>query len=254
MPNVHIHLLPSFLDGQSLQGSTAIVIDVLRASTTMVHSLAHGARAVVPCLTVDEAIAKSSQFPFSTRLLGGERRGELIPGFDLDNSPLKYTPEVVGKKTVLFTTTNGTKALLSCQEATHVAVGAFVNLTAVVTAIQNWGIDVHFVCAGTDNHWAEEDTLFAGAAASELVKSADSKWNVDDLQTQMVIDYFNARNTSPESLRQAFLSGHGAKNLQRLGLQPDIERAMQKDLFEIVPVWNSESNEITILGESKFQG
>lgn len=246
MSTIYVHLLPTLTDHVSLTGSTAVVIDVLRASTTMIHALANGATAVVACLSVDDAQAASRSYVPSTRILGGERRGELIPGFDLDNSPLKYTPEAVGGKTIFFTTTNGTRALLESINAANVCVGAFVNRKAIVRAATNWGRDLHLVCAGTDDRLTAEDILFAGAVANDLLQSAPDQWVTGGVQTQLALDFYRARSQSPEIFRKSFLDSLGARNLLDLGMGADIERAMQNDLFDIVPVWSPVNGQIRI--------
>src|SRR5947208_10202296 len=114
------HLLPGLLEPPELRGGVAVVIDVLRATSTIVHALAAGAQALIPCCEIDEARRIAATFPPGTALLGGERRGVMIPGFDLGNSPGDYTAEVVGGKIVVFTTTNGTGALFRAREARRV--------------------------------------------------------------------------------------------------------------------------------------
>src|SRR5690606_11885535 len=98
-PPVHVALLPAFVTPAALQGGVAVVIDILRASTTIVHALAEGARAVLPFESVDDARAAAAIQSPGSALLGGERGGERIEGFDLGNSPLEYTPDVVSGKT-----------------------------------------------------------------------------------------------------------------------------------------------------------
>ena len=135
---------------RALDSAVAVVIDVLRASTTVVHALASGAQAVIPCETIDEAREQSTRRSSGTVLLGGERGGERIDGFDLGNSPLEFTPEAVAGKTIVFTTTNGTKALKQCASADRVLIGTFVNRAALLRVLQADGRPIHLVCAGTD--------------------------------------------------------------------------------------------------------
>ncbi len=108
---ISIALLPSALSPSCLTGRVAVVIDVLRATTTMIHALAAGAESVRPCQEVAEAFRLRDQLGAAHCVLGGERHGLLIEGFQLDNSPFRYTPEVVRGKSVVFTTTNGTRAI-----------------------------------------------------------------------------------------------------------------------------------------------
>ena len=105
-----VHLLPELVSAEQLRGGVAVVIDVLRASTTLIQALASGATAVYPVAEVDEARELAEAFRGERVLLGGERGGRPIPGFDLGNSPCEYTPEVCRGARVIFTTTNGTRA------------------------------------------------------------------------------------------------------------------------------------------------
>ena len=109
-----------------VQGRVVLVIDVLRASTTVAVALSHGAKAVIPFESSDEVVARAKQFEREDVLLAGERRMLAIPGFDLGNSPREYTTEAVEGKTVLLTTTNGTVALAGIQGARDVVVASYV--------------------------------------------------------------------------------------------------------------------------------
>ena len=104
MPELCIHPLPEAVPPAALAGGVVVVIDLLRATTTIVHALGNGARAVVPAASVEEAHAVSLRWPAGERLLGGERHGVTIAGFDLDNSPFSYSAEQVRGKTIIFTT------------------------------------------------------------------------------------------------------------------------------------------------------
>ena len=119
---------PAALPAAALTGAVALVIDVLRASTTMVTALAHGCQALLPVAEVEEARRRARDLPGS--LLAGERGGDPPAGFDLGNSPLEFTAERVAGRTIVFTTSNGTRALLAARPAAAIAVASFVNLGA----------------------------------------------------------------------------------------------------------------------------
>jgi 2-phosphosulfolactate phosphatase len=234
----HVYLLPAFIDPIALQGGVAVVIDILRASTTVVHALAEGATAVMPFESVEDARAAAAALPPGSALLGGERGGERIEGFDLGNSPLEYTPDVVSGKTVVFTTTNGTRALQQCRPAARVLIGAFVNRDALLRVLQSDGRPVHLVCAGTDGHLTGEDILFAGEIAASLEPAEP------DVQTQLAIDYWQARSADPAVFQGTIRSSRGGQNLLRLGMSADIDRAAECDLFDLVPEWDAQANQI----------
>lgn len=233
-------MLPELVDDALLPTSTAVIIDVLRASTTIVHALANGARAVHPCVSVEEAQQIAARFPTERRLLGGERGGVKIPGFDLGNSPFEYGPEVVGGKEVIFTTTNGTRALNRCLAAQKIVVGAFVNISAVARSVQAEETDVLLCCAGTDGHLTAEDVLFAGALVDLLTAGSPQSFDTD-LGAELARDFTRQRSKSDDTWRNAMRSSRGGANLIELGYERDIDRAITRDLFDVVPEWDRES-------------
>src|SRR4051812_38657489 len=134
-----------------VSGRLVVVIDVLRASTTIAVALANGARAVVPLETSDEVVTRSKALERADVRLAGERRMLPIPGFDFGNSPREYTREAVEGKTILFTTTNGTVAIAKAQGARDVVIASYVNYSAVLTMLRTalrGGTDITMVCAG----------------------------------------------------------------------------------------------------------
>src|SRR5215468_5888030 len=160
---VRVHLLPQLAPPGELAGGVAVVIDVLRATTTIIHALAAGCEAVRPCLEVDEAKHLADGMRAGRVILGGERGGRPLPGFDLGNSPREYTPQVCRGTTLVLTTTNGTRALVRAAEADRVLVAGFVNYSAVCEQLRQDARPVHIVCAGTEGAITLEDTLLAGA-------------------------------------------------------------------------------------------
>jgi 2-phosphosulfolactate phosphatase len=259
---LQVHLLPQLAGEESFRGGIAVVIDVLRASTTITQALASGATAVVPCQTVPEAHAVAAEIagiklaspdgtvPENVRakaglILGGERQGKLITGFDLDNSPMKYAPSVVVGKTVIFTTTNGTQALRHCRLAERVLIGCFSNLHAVIALLadESEKRPIHLVCAGTDGAISTEDCLCAGAIATGVWMARNwPKWIGDELR--LVMDLFTCRWQPKRELVQVLRESAGGRNLIALGLDADIDRAVLWDLFKIVPEFDSVTRRI----------
>ena len=175
-PVVSVHLLPSLIAPGALIGATAVVLDVLRATSVMVHALDSGCREIIPCLEVDEARRAAGALGVGKVLLGGERHGLPIPGFDLGNSPDSYSPEVCRDKTLVMTTTNGTRAILACGEASRVLIASFANLAATCGFLRRLGGgvgqgNVAVVCAGTEGEISHEDTLLAGAIVADLIRN-----------------------------------------------------------------------------------
>lgn len=239
---VHVHLLPTLFSPTDLVDSIAVVIDILRATTTIVHALAAGAREVVPFGEIEAALTAAKSAQPGTFLLGGERHGTRIPGFDLDNSPWSYTHEVMADKRLLFTTTNGTRALGRCNHAEVVFAGAFSNRQALAHQLRELRLPVHLVCAGTDGHITSEDVLFAGSIVDLLLESADYV-HLDD-ETLMALALWRGIEQNSTGILEVFQCSRGGRNLLELGFDRDLERAAECDLFEIVPIWNRSDNSL----------
>ncbi len=166
--DVQVYLLPSLVPAGALAGGVAVAIDVLRATTTIIHALAAGCTGVRPCAEIEEARALAGQMPAGRVLLGGERDGVRIPGFDLGNSPLEYTASVCRGNTLVLSTTNGTPAIHKAVEADRVLIAGFVNYSAVCDQLREDPRPIHIVCAGVGGEVALEDTLLAGALVDFL--------------------------------------------------------------------------------------
>ena len=241
--SINVHMLPSLTSPNKLDEHTVVVIDVLRASTTIIHALAAGASEVVPCLDIDQAreIANRHQ---AKSLLGGERGGLKIEGFDLGNSPSEYTAEFVGNRTVVMTTTNGTRAISLCSHAKKVVIGAFVNLSSVVATIEN-SSEVDLLCAGTDGSVTREDVLLAGAVIDRIL-SRDHRLQLND-QGLLAHDAWLHAISSTQSLKEVLLQTQGGRNLVRIGQESDIVVAARIDGRPVVPVLDQKSGSLRLL-------
>lgn len=232
---LNVHLLPALVTPEELAGRTVVVIDVLRATTTIIHALAAGAKEVVPLLEVEEARQLAAKLP-GTALLGGERTGQRIVGFDLGNSPTEYTPAVMGGKTLIFTTTNGTKAMQRCGQARRILIAGFVNFSALCRELAGEeGVEI--VCAGTDGHVTREDTLLAGAIVDDWRTSHSDAPLCND-QAEIAADAWRTCAgilSGRDPLAAALRDSRGGRNLIEIGQENDIDLAAQIDRFDIVP-------------------
>jgi len=229
---IDVFLLPALVEPAGLTAKTVVVIDVLRATTTMVHALAAGAVEVAPLLSVEDARRLAEQIG-DKAVLGGERGGVPIPGFDLGNSPAEYTPDRVAGKTAVFTTTNGTRALERCKLAKRVLVAAFANFSAVCRELTDEN-EVAIVCAGTDGHVTREDTLLAGAIVTDLAREKQAQLND---QALLAADAWQTavRLMTDRPLGIMLRDSRGGRNLIDTGQENDIDLAAQIDRFDIVP-------------------
>ncbi len=238
---IRAHFLPELTSPDELAGGTIVVIDVLRATTTITQALAAGCREVVPCLEVAEARRRAAELPSGQAILGGERGGLPIEGFDFGNSPADYTPLSVGGKTLVFTTTNGTKALRACLQAQRVVLGAFTNFTATLRAVLGAG-QVHLLCAGTGGRVTREDVLLAGALAQALTNEprppdfndeaaiARAAWR------EIIADEPRPHDRATRSalLARELRRTQGGRNLAGIGLDRDVDDVAQFDSIELV--------------------
>jgi 2-phosphosulfolactate phosphatase len=168
--------------------------------------------------------------------LGGERAGVPIAGFDLGNSPQLYMPDTVSGKTIVFTTTNGTKAMQACQSAERVLIGAFVNLVGLILELKKVDLPLAIVCAGTNGEVTREDVLMAGALLHELSK--ERQVNLGNDQAILALDAWRSlgeRGECRERLGEELQQTQGGRNLMQLGLQDDIQLSALRDRFRIVP-------------------
>ncbi len=228
-------------------GGIAVVIDVLRASTTIATAIAGGAAAVVPTGDIDSARRLAAALPKPV-LTGGERGGLPIDGFDLGNSPLEYSADRVRGRSVVITTTNGTAALDACRDAAVVLIGAIVNRAAVGKAAREAALrlaqPVHLVCAGTDGTVTEEDLLGAGAILDAAAADGDDL----DPAAARARDLF--RNVAgslsgrglEEAIARSFAATAGGRNLIAIGMEADLPVAAAIDSLDVVPVLDASGN------------
>jgi 2-phosphosulfolactate phosphatase len=226
---VQVHLLPDLAPPGCLAGGLAVVVDVLRATTTIVHALAAGCTAVRPCLDVEEARALAGSMRAGRVLLGGERGGVPLEGFDLGNSPREYTAKMCRGNTLVLTTTNGTRALCRAAEADRTLVAGFVNYSAVCEQLRAEARPVHILCAGCEGHITLEDTLLAGAFVDFLCEGSEVQLNDS---ARLAWDCFENHG---RILLGALQLSRGGANLRQLGYDEDIRVAAQVDLFHLVP-------------------
>jgi 2-phosphosulfolactate phosphatase len=224
---------------QSLSETAVVVIDVLRATTTMVAALAHGARGIFPTASAEEAVRLAASLGREDTLLCGERRGVQIEGFDLGNSPGEFTTEMVMGKRLAMTTTNGTLAFSRAFEAERVLACAFTNLGAVAEAVR--GEDALVVlCAGRQGRFSLEDAVCAGHLLLRLGAGAEDDVELNDAGRAVVA---LAKTIKPN---QAFLAKtDGGIALAEIGLEGDLEACGQLDLHEIVPEIHDQALTVT---------
>ncbi|MDK2801293.1 MAG: 2-phosphosulfolactate phosphatase [Clostridiales bacterium] len=221
---------------QKVKGKLAVVIDVLRATSTIVTALYNGCKGVIPVYDIERARSKACELEPLQCLLGGERKGIMIEGFHHGNSPLEYTAESVRNKYVILTTTNGTKAIHHAKTATDITIASFLNGQAVAQYIGRHFCDqVVMICAGTEGNFSLEDVLCAGKVIDELINIRNDVY-LNDLGIAAKDLYANNKEQLHNILSHTF---HYSR-LVSLGFDEDVAFCMQQDIYPIVPVYVDE--------------
>lgn len=213
-----------------------VVVDIFRASTTMCAALQNGAASIIPVASIDEAEAYKAK----GYLVGAERNVKRCDFADFGNSPFDYTSDKVRTKDIVFTTTNGTQAIDIASDADTLVIGAFSNLRAITNFCSTKQKDVIILCAGWNNRFSIEDSLYAGALSealivSGLVSGGDS--------TQIALDMW--KEAKPDIRKYIDRSEH-IKRLLSHGLDKDAEYCLQIDTVDLVPIYDRETKKITI--------
>ncbi|MEX0907569.1 MAG: 2-phosphosulfolactate phosphatase [Gemmatimonadota bacterium] len=210
-------------------GRSVVVVDVLRATSTMIQALVNGARSVLPTPGVEEAVRKADELGRDAVLLCGERDAMPIRGFHLGNSPVEFTPERVAGKTLVMTTTNGTSALLAAAGADACYIGALLNVGAVARRLAAEGSDTLLLCSGREGAFALEDAACAGRIARVVRHQVEGVRGNDALRASLRI----ARR--PPTARGLGRTAAGAR-LRELGRYDDLAFCAREDLHDVVPV------------------
>lgn len=243
-PEIHVHLLPDHLSAGQLQGSIAVVVDVLRASTTILTALHNGAAGVIPCRSISDAEARAEED--SSLMLGGERRGVRIEGFDLGNSPADYGRETVAGRFIAFTTTNGTRALLQSVDADEVLIGAFVNVQCLAAWVHRRPEPLHIICAGTDGDVTGEDPLFAGCLIDRVLSIGGERCHAELSDLASMIHGWWQFESARRPLSETLTTTRGGRNLLALSAETDIELSARFDSCPVLARFDGGTGLITL--------
>lgn len=229
MPSLDICFSPELLPLYTLQGKVAVVVDILRATSSIVTALAAGVTHVVPFSELEDCRALAAQ----GYLTAAERDGRQAEGFDLGNSPFGYLDGVlpVRGRGVAITTTNGTRALHLSLAADAVVIGAFLNLEAVAQFVRQQQKDVVVVCAGWKGMFNLEDTLFGGALAERLAPDFDTTGSDATLAARHLWDQ------AKSDLAGYLLQSAHVRRLNSLEANQDFAYCVQLDTHTVLPIW-----------------
>ena len=239
MIHLDVAFFPAELEAKSFHESLAVVIDVVRATTTITTALAHGCAYVIPVLHVEDAFEFSQQFADSfPLLLGGERGGKRVDGFDLGNSPREYTSAIVDQKGVIFSTTNGTRTLLALDGASPIVIGSFLNISAVCQYILHYTQkhptqnSVLLACSGVMNSFSLEDTVCAGMFVRQLSTETD---DISKTPAATAAEILYAHYQ--DDLLAMLQNSDGGRRITHIGLAHDLIACAEVDTYHIVPIF-----------------
>ena len=235
MRSIEVCFSPELIHLHEVTGKLVVVVDIFRATSTMVAALAHGVTEILPFAELEACRAMQNK----GYLIAAERDGLTASGFELGNSPLAYTDGAYAGRKLAMTTTNGTLAIEKSKGAAEILIGAFPNLQATVTYIQSRDLDVLIHCAGWKGRFNLEDSLYAGALVQAL---GESHANREDGAIAMGSLFAKVGGNLPTYLSQA---AH-AKRLQNHGIEGDIDFCLSLNLYNLV-VGVSQNGELRIV-------
>jgi 2-phosphosulfolactate phosphatase len=224
---------PAGLTSSDVQGRTAFVIDILRATTAMCAALSHGARAMIPVAATEEALRLAQTIGSDDVLLAGEKECVRIPGFDLGNSPLEMLERTVKGKTIIVTTTNGTKALLACQGAAAVYPACAANLSVAAEKARETlerESDLLIVCAGRAGAFSLDDAYCAGRLAAAVLGSRKPRRGLSDA----AIASLDLVRRYGDGWRRPLGYSRAGRELIRLGFRADVLDAARQDAYPVL--------------------
>lgn len=224
---IDVVISADYINNADLENRNVVVIDVLRATSVIVTALANGAKEVIPTLTVEEAFKIKSNLSDES-ILAGERQAKKVEGFDLSNSPLSFTKDVVNNKSIVLSTTNGTKALSIATGGERVFVASILNAKSVAKKLVELNKDIMIINAGTNGKLSSDDFICGGYIISEIEKCTSC--DLTDI-AKISRDTYNANTNVRSYVENA--THYGV--LKALELLADVDYCCQKDKYEIVP-------------------
>ncbi len=239
---VNVILSPNNVDDLYYTGKTTVVIDVLRATSVILHALHAGAKEVIPVGSIDFAMKISVNSHGGQTLLCGERNTQIIEGFDLGNSPAEYTEEIISGKSVILFTTNGSKAIVKAKYSNRVYIASFNNLSKMAEHLVSLNADIEIITSGANGVFCLEDTICAGALVKKMTEiNPDIELN-DVTNASLVLNEKFGYNIN-EMMHNC---EHGIL-LKKNGLEEDINLCSQIDSIPLVPYFTG--GEIKLLTE-----
>jgi len=230
--NIDVAFTPEEVSVSEITNKAVLIVDILRATTTITTAIANGASFIIPVNTTTEAFTLYEKFNRET-LLGGEVDGKLIKGFHLGNSAIEYTSSIVKNKPIIIRTTNGTRTINVCSPACHLIIGCFLNQSSCCRLLSQLGKDIIIVCSGKEGKFGIEDVVFSGACINTISQIVTSEISKSDSAVAAEMLYKYCKSDILQVLRN---SEHG-RYLIDIGLGDDLAFCAQVDTTTVVPVY-----------------
>lgn len=228
---VDVAFLPKDIAQGDLSGTVCIVLDVFRATTSIVTAIANGCEAIVPVVSLEKAHEAAKKL--GTVLMAGERKSIKIDGFDFGNSPFEFSSDKVKNQQIVMTTTNGTVAIQAATGAFYTLIGSFNNAEAVCRKAQAYGKNILIVCAGTDRTFSLEDSLCAGLLVEILSSSGQHKVELNDAARGAGVMYQAAK----DHVVDVAIQSRNGQRLVELAKESEVEYCLRKNIVNVVPAY-----------------
>jgi len=222
----------SGISESDIVGKTVVVIDVLRACTVIPTAFDAGCKEIIPVKSIGDSSELLGKLDRDVLVLAGEREGYRVEGFDLGNSPFEFTKDVVGDKTVILASSNGSKALVLGAHGETCMAASFVNLSRIVEEVGSLKRDTVIICSGKLSRFALEDAICGGMMISRLSDLVDST-NDAGMTANMLYERHK------EDLVGVLRGCDHGQYLSSIGFTADIEYAARVDAFSILPLWDN---------------
>jgi len=241
---INVLLSPISVDELYFTGKTTVVIDILRATTTIISALGNGAKEIIPVATVEFAVKVSGGMFGGQTLLGGERNTKKIEGFALGNSPLEYSEDIISGKSIILYTTNGTKAIVKAKFSGELFICAFSNISALAKHLVKLNKDVEILCASRLNNFSMEDTVCAGKLITEIVKL-----NNDTVLTDSALASISLSKSFGKSLFKMLKETEHGRLLIENGYEEDLKFCSKLNTTDSIPYFSG--NVIKLITNNK---
>lgn len=241
---INVLFSPLSVDELYFTGKTTVVIDILRATTTIISALGNGAKEIIPVATVEFAVKVSGGMFGGQTLLGGERNTKKIEGFALGNSPLEYSEDIISGKSIILYTTNGTKAIVKAKFSGELFICAFSNISALAKHLVKLNKDVEILCASRLNNFSMEDTVCAGKLITEIVKL-----NNDTVLTDSALASISLSKSFGKSLFKMLKETEHGRLLIENGYEEDLKFCSKLNTTDSIPYFSG--NVIKLITNNK---